>query len=179
MHISSENKKKTIKVETKNILCFGTRNNLKQPTTTWNDLKRPTRSKKRPESETTYNYLATKRARNDMKRPATGKKQPETTYNEQEMTWNDLERARNDLKQHKTSKKRPKMTYHDLKRPAANKKQPGNDQKRAKNNLKQPTTSKTTYYDPNLLKTSKKKTRNNQQPDLQIILQYGSIGSLL
>ena len=73
------------------------------------------------------------------------------------MTWNDLERARNDLKQHKTSKKRPKMTYHDLKRPAANKKQPGNDQKRAKNNLKQPTTSKTTYYDPNLLKTSKKK----------------------
>ena len=77
--------------------CIGvppkTRNDLKRPETIWNDLKRPTTSKKRPETtwneqETTWNDL--QRARNDFKRPTTSKKQPE-------ITWNNLEWARNNV----------------------------------------------------------------------------------
>ena len=33
--------------------------------------------------------------------------QPETTYNEQELTWNNLRQARNDLKRPTMRKKRP------------------------------------------------------------------------
>ena len=58
-----------------------------------NDLKRPKRSKKRP--ETTWNDL--QQARNNQKRP-------KTTYNEQQTTWNDLQQARNGLKRPTTSK---------------------------------------------------------------------------
>ena len=68
--------------------------------TTWNDLKRPTTSKKQP--ETTWNDL--QRVRNNLKRP-------ETTYNEQETTWNDLQWARNNLKRPEVNKKRPETTY--------------------------------------------------------------------
>ena len=86
-------------------------------TKTRNDLKRPTTSKKRPETtwnnlqwarndlkwpETTYNEQGT--TRNYLKRPTTSKKRPETTYN-------DLQRARDDLKWLTTSKKLPEMTY--------------------------------------------------------------------
>ena len=35
---------------------------------------------------------------NDLKRPTSSKKRPETTYNEQEITLNDLKRARSSLK---------------------------------------------------------------------------------
>ena len=35
----------------------------------------------------------------------------ETTYNEQEMTWNDLQQARNDLKWPKMSNTQPTMTW--------------------------------------------------------------------
>ena len=68
--------------------------------TTWNNLKRPTTSKKRP--ETTYNDL--QQRRNDMKWTSAGKKRPETT-------WNDLQRARNNLKHPTTSKTQPIMTW--------------------------------------------------------------------
>ena len=99
--------------------------------TTWNNLKRPTTSKKRP--ETTYSNL--QRARNDLTRP-------ETTCNEQELTWNDLQRARNDLQRARNDLE---ITHNNLKRPIANKKRPGNnlDLQPARNNLKRPTTSKT------------------------------------
>ena len=46
-----------------------TRNDLKRPETTWNDLQR---------------------ARNDMKWPLTRKKRPETTHNEKDTTYNHL-----------------------------------------------------------------------------------------
>ena len=99
--------------------------------TTWNNLKRPTTSKKRP--ETTYSNL--QRARNDLTRP-------ETTCNEQESTWNDLQRARNDLQRARNDLE---ITHNNLKRPIANKKRPGNnlDLQPERNNLKRPTTSKT------------------------------------
>ena len=87
-----------------------TRNDLRRPKTTWNDLQR---------------------ARNDLKRPGTSKKWLETTYNEQETTWNDLQQARNDLKWPTTSKKQPKMTWdnlqqerNDMKWPTVSKKRP-------------------------------------------------------
>ena len=78
-------------------------NDLKRSETTWNDLQR---------ARTIWNSL--QQTRNDLKRPTTSKKRPETTYNEQEMTWNDLERARNDLKGPRMSKKQPEMTWNNL-----------------------------------------------------------------
>ena len=93
-------------------------------TKTRNDLKRPTTSKKRPETtwndlqwarndlkwpETTCNEQET--TWNDLQRPTASKKRPEMTYNEQETTWNDLQRARDNLKWLITSKKLPEMTY--------------------------------------------------------------------
>ena len=82
------------------------------------------------------------------------------TYNKQETTWNDLQWPENTYSEQETtwkrptmSKKRPKTTHNEL---------------------------DTTYNDPNLPTTSKKKTWNNQQqPDFEIILQYGAVGSLL
>ena len=95
--------------------------------TTWNDLKRPETTKKRPEMtyndlqrarndlkrpETTWNNL--QRVRNDLKRPKTSKKRPETTYNEQETTWNDTQWVRQNLQwpEHTYNKQRK-----DAKRP--------------------------------------------------------------
>ena len=110
-------------------------------TKTRNDLKRPTTSKKRPETtwnnlqwarndlkwpETTYNEQGT--TRNYLKRPTTSKKRPETTYN-------DLQRARDDLKWLTTSKKLPEMTYSEQETTR-------NDLQRARNYLKWPTASK-------------------------------------
>ena len=65
----------------------------------WNNLKKPTMSKKRPEGtyieqETIWNNL--QRARNELKGPTTSKKLHETTYNKPETAWNKLEWARND-----------------------------------------------------------------------------------
>ena len=164
MHISSENKKKPVKVETKNILCFGTRNDLKQPTTSWNDLnglqgarndlkvKRPTTTWLQSEQETTWNAL--QRARNNLKRPTTSKKWPETTYNEQETTWNNIQRARNDLKW-------PTTTWKDLQRTRNDLETTRNEQKTTWNNpqqVRQPTTTRT------YSKRAKKRrgTTNNQ-----------------
>ena len=127
-----------IKIISWKLVLTKTRNDLKRPTTskkrpetTWNnlqwarnDLERPTTSKKRP--ETTWNDL--QRVRNDLKRPT-------TTYNEQETTWNDLQRARNYLKWPTASKRRPEMTYNEQETT-------WNDLQRARNALKRPTTSK-------------------------------------
>ena len=92
-----------------NVIVFGY---LLKRRTTWNNLKRPTTSKKRPEErpETTYNkqemtWNELHRARNDLKRPTASKKRPETTYNKQETTWNDPQRVRYYLKRPTTSKK--------------------------------------------------------------------------
>ena len=87
--------------------------------TTWNNLQRPTTSKKWP--STTYNNL--QRARNNLK-------QPTTTYNEQETTWKDLQRVRNDLKWPITSK--TWMTEHTY-----------NEQRK---DTKRPTTSRFSNY---------------------------------
>ena len=66
------------------LLKYGTTwNSLQQA---MNDLKRPTMSKKRP--ETTWDNL--ERAKNYLKRPTAGKKRPETTYNTQDTTRNEL-----------------------------------------------------------------------------------------
>ena len=69
---------------------------LKQPETTyneqkttWNDLNRPTTSKKW--IETTYNKQET--TWNDVKLPRVSKKRPKTTYREQKMTSPDLQRT--------------------------------------------------------------------------------------
>ena len=51
--------------------------------------------------------LVLTKTRNDLK-------QPETTYNEQEMTWNDLQQARNDLKRHETTYNEQETTWNDL-----------------------------------------------------------------
>ena len=64
--------------------------------------------------ETKIERVLTK-SRNDLKRPTTSKKQPETTYNKQETIWNDLQQARNDLKRSTTSKTKKKKK--DAKRP--------------------------------------------------------------
>ena len=133
--------------------------------TTWNDLKQPTTSKKRPETtcneqETTWNDQ--QRARNDLKRPTTTWKDLqetrsdlETIYDEEEMTWNDPQRVRHNLQ-------RPKPTYNEQKKEAKQptttriwdyftwgnrfssltRFQPWNDLQRARNALKRPTTSK-------------------------------------
>ena len=53
---------------------------------------------------------------NDLKRPTSSKKRPETTYNEQETAWNDLQRARNNLKRPITSKTQPTTTRTYLQR---------------------------------------------------------------
>ena len=99
--------------------------------TTWNDLQRPTRSKKQP--ETTYSDL--QGARNNLKRPTTSKKRPETTYNDlkrpittKKRPGNDLQRARNDLKQPTTSKTQPTTSWTYLQRA---KKKTQNDQQQA------------------------------------------------
>ena len=67
------------------LLKYGTTwNSLQQA---MNDLKRPTMSKKRP--ETTWNNL--ERAKNYLKQPTTHKKQHETNFKEQILTsWNPL-----------------------------------------------------------------------------------------
>ena len=85
------------------------------------------------------------------------------------------------MKRPTTSKKPPETTYNDLERPIVNKKQPGNDLQRSRNDLKRPTTSKTqpTTTQTYLQRAKKKKQNNQQQPDFEIILQYGAIGSLL
>ena len=106
-----------------------TRNDLNRPETayndqetTWNDLQRPTTSKKRP--ETTYNEQERiwndlhqeETTWNDLKRPTTSKKRAETTYSEQKTTWNDPQRVRHNLQW-------PEHTYNeqrkDVKRPTA------------------------------------------------------------
>ena len=88
---------------------------------------------------------------NDLKRPT-------TTYNKQEMTWNNVQRPT-------TSKKPPETTYIDLKSPITNKKQPENDLQQARNDLKQPTsiTQPTTTW-TNLQRAKKwcKLTTNKQ-----------------
>ena len=77
------------------LLFTKSRNDLKQPETTYN------------EQETTWNGL---------KRPTASKNRPETTYGEQETTWNDLQRARNNLKRPTTSKTQPTITSTYLQR---------------------------------------------------------------
>ena len=83
---------------------------------------------------------------NDLQQPTTSKKQPETTYN-------DLQQARNNLKQPTTGKKWPEINW--------------NDPQQARNNLKQSTMSnkqhETTYKD------LKRPTTNKTRPgkDLQ------------
>ena len=65
------------------------------PTKTWNDLKQP---------EMIYNDL--KQSETNWNNLQRAWKRPETTYNEQEMTWNDLlETTWNSLKQPRVSKK--------------------------------------------------------------------------
>ena len=72
------------------------------------------------------------------------------------MTLNDLQRTGNDLK-------RPTMTYNQ-------RETTWNDPQRVRHNLQRP---EPTY-------NKQKKTRNDQQQaDFEIILQYGTIGSLL
>ena len=58
-------------------------------TKTRNDLKRPTTSKKQP--ETTWNSL--EEERQNMMRPIVSKKQSEMICNKQGSTWNDLHRT--------------------------------------------------------------------------------------
>ena len=144
----------------KMILCrvlTKTRNNLKRPTTTyneqettWNDLQRHN------EQETTWNDL--QRARNDLKRPETtsmGKKQPETTYNEQETTWNDLKRARNDMK-------RPTRTWKDLQRSKNDLETTYNEQEATWNNPQQERQPIMTWT---YLQRAKKTRNERQQAD--------------
>ena len=77
-------------------------------TKTRNGLKRP---------ETTYNDLSKHKATwNDLQRSTTSKKRHETTCNEQETTLSNLQRARNDLKQPTMSKAQLTMTWIYLKR---------------------------------------------------------------
>ena len=82
-----------------------TRNDLKRPQTTYNDLQQARNDLKRP--RTIYNEQET--TWNNLQRPTTSKKRPETTYNEQETIWNDLQRARNNMKW-------PTRTWKDLQR---------------------------------------------------------------
>ena len=48
---------------------------------------------------------------NNLKRPTTSKKRPEMTYNEQETTWSNLKQAVNELKWPMTSKAQPTTTW--------------------------------------------------------------------
>ena len=67
---------------------------------TWNNLKQPTESKKRPETtyneqETTSNNLqglekTCNKQKTTWKQPTTSKKQPETTHDKYDTTYNDL-----------------------------------------------------------------------------------------
>ena len=104
--------------------------------------------------ERTWNNLQRlQRARNDLKWPT-------TTYNEQETIWNNLQRSEKTYNEQETTQKR--LTTR-MKRPETTHK----EQDR-------------TYNDPNLPTTSNKKTGNDQQrADFEIILRYGTIGSLL
>ena len=67
-----------------------------------------------------------------------------------------------------------------MKRPTTSKKRPGNNLQLARNDLKRLAISKTqpkttrTY-----LQQAKKALNDQQQADIEIILQYGAIGSLL
>ena len=98
---------------------------------------------------TILNTVLTK-TRNDLQRPTTSKKWFETTYNEQEMTWNELQRARNawndlqrernDLKRATASKKRPETTYNKQEMTWNNLEQERNDMKRLTENKKWPET---------------------------------------
>ena len=79
-------------------------------TKTRNDLKRPTKNKKRP--ETTYNEQES--TYNDLKRPIMNKKQP----------GNDLQRARNNLQRPTKNKTQPTTTRTYLRQPKKGVKRP-------------------------------------------------------
>ena len=84
-----------------------------------------------------------------------------------------LTKSRNDLKRPTTNKKR-----HE--RPTTSKKRAANNLQRARNDLKRLTISKTQLKTIRIyLQQAKKALNDQQQTDVEIVLQYGAIGSLL
>ena len=150
------------------------RNDLKWAETTWNNLQRPTTSKKQP--ETNWNNL--QQTRNNLKLPTMTYNKQETTWNKPQQARNELQQARNNLKWPTLSKKQPETTYNNLIRPIGNTKWPGNNLQWARNDLKQSTMSKT---QPTTTQTYLQWAKKRCQPtsNNQILRLFYSMGQLV